>query len=235
MPRLPHLLLLLRCALALCAGAAPALAAADTPSRTVVTSDDEWSDDGDWSDEDPGDAWGDWDDECLVADEDGEILVDETCEDDAELCDDWEDWSAEELASEDEWGDDEAWDEWADDDEDLGDEDCGEDAEEAPPTKLTSLRATPARRNAGQVSFRLDRRGAVTLTLRRVRGARASSGPRAMRGAVSVAGRKGANATTLRRWNGRALKPGSYRLTATPAAGRAATTAFTLKIAARRG
>lgn len=51
-----------------------------------------------------------------------------------------------------------------------------------------------------------------------------------------MSGRDGANATVLRRWKGRRLEPGRYRLTATPAAagGRGATTTFRLKAGGRR-
>ena len=88
------------------------------------------------------------------------------------------------------------------------------------------------------VSFRLDRGSRVTLTLQRLGGAaRASRRPLALRGTVGLSGRRGENATTLRRWKGRALQAGRYRLTATPAGGRAATADFTLRVAraARRG
>jgi hypothetical protein len=234
MLRFPLLLALLLSALVLSAGAAPAFAA-DAPAHAVVASDDEWGDEGDWGDdEEAGEDWSDVD----CADEDGEPLPAEECIEDDWVCDDeWEDWSDEEIASDDEWAD-AAVDEWADDDEDWSDEDCAEEAEEVAPPRLTALRATPARRNTVKVSFKLDRKGTVVLSLRRVGGARTSGRGRsrgAARGTVNVAGRRGANATTLRRWKGRALAPGSYRLTATPATGRAATTTFTLRVAPRSG
>lgn len=108
-----------------------------------------------------------------------------------------------------------------------------------------------------RVAFRLDRAGKVRLTLERVAtGASASrarkrcagtAGTRAgksrkgcgvaLRGSVDVDGRSGANSTELpRRWNGRSLAPGSYRLTATPArrGGASATTTFSIAAAAKR-
>jgi hypothetical protein len=234
MLRIPHLLLLALLALAL--GAAPALAAAPAPSSTVVTTDpgDEWED---WGDEDEWD-----DDECLASDDDA-------CWEDEDLC--WsedEEWSDEDPG--DEWGDEE---EWGDEDEwdEEWDEECDEEVV-APPV-VSTLRATPERRGRLRIAFQLDRAGDVTLALQRVGGRgkasracakparRGAKAPRracvaAPTGTVTVAGRSGANATTLKRWNGRRLAPGTYRLTATPTAegAREATTTFTLRAPARR-
>jgi hypothetical protein len=214
MPRLPLLLVLLLCSLVVSVGAAPVPASDDAP-RAVVANDE----DG-WGEEEPGDEW--TEDECTDDAED--------CFEDDDLCDvEWEDVSDDELlASDDGWGDDEEWEEWAD-------EECLEEEEEIAPPRLTELSATPARRNAVKVSFRLDRKSDVTLAVQRIGGARASGRARgATRGTVSLDGRRGANAATLRRWQGRKLQPGRYRLTATPADGRAATATFTLRIAGRR-
>lgn len=207
MPRFPLLLLLLLGALVVSVAAAPVPGSAASPGA-VVAGDEEG-----WSEEDPGDEWGE--DEC------GD---DESCFEDEDLCDvAWQD------VSDDEWGDDEEWDEWADEEE------CLEEVEQILPPRLTALSATATRRSAVKVSFRLDRKGAVTLAVQRIGGARTGGRSRAAtRRSVSVDGRRGANATTLRRWQGRRLQPGRYRLTATPADGRAATTTFTLRARGRR-
>lgn len=219
-PRLLFAALLALLALAPAAVAAPSPAA---PAPAAVLA----SDGEDPGEEDPGDEW--------AAEDPGDEWT-EDWGDDGELCDD-EEWVEAEIASDDEAGED--WGDEEDFDESWVEDPCADEADEAAaavPARLSVLRATPGRNSSVRVSFRLDRGSSVTLALRRLGGARASGRPRAVRGRVTVHGRKGANETTLRRWKGRPLQPGAYRLTATPdtAGSRGATAAFTLRIAARR-
>lgn len=246
MLRIP-LLRLLAVALMLCmlaVGAASAAASVPAATHAATVAGDDEDPGEDWGEEDPGDDWGDEDPDDDWGDDGACVATDDACfEDDEELCfadGDWEEWEDEEFASSAQDDED------ADDDGAWDDEACDEDAEEATVAapRLSALHATPARRGAVRVRFRLDRGGRVTLALQHLSGARASGCGRAaraarrcrtLRGSATVAGRKGVNATTLRRWQGRALKPGSYRLTATPAeaGSRGASTTFTLRVAAR--
>lgn len=231
-------------ALALLCGAAPAAfavsaeAAPGGPAAHVAT--------------DPADC-----DESLLLEEDDGTL---TCADEGEPFDDDEEVCDDPYADDDDTSLDDADEaEAVASSRDDGDE-CGEDAAEtgAPvaPT-VSSLRASVSgsgSRRRVRVGFRLDRAGDVRLTLerlaaagarrarcatpaRRGRGGRVASGRRgcargtALPGAVTVTGRRGANTTDLpRRWNGRALAAGTYRLTATPRqrGGVSATTTFAL-------
>lgn len=208
-------------------GVAPALAVASdvtgsSPSATRVTGDDEWGDEDpgdDWGDEDPGDPGDDWGDEdpggdegdpCVVFDEDGNVVEDESCWDEDDPC----------LTE--------------DDPEDgcIDDDATGDAAREAPP-RVSALHASARRHGSVRIRFRLDRAGRVTLALARLDGR--ASRTVGVRGTASVIGRSGANATTLRRWKGHRLKAGSYRLTATPATtgGHGATATFTVRAPAR--
>lgn len=255
-----RLLLPLLAALALLGAAAPAALAATAPSaaagpsariaggsdgaRAAAADDDDAIDDGAACDvEDPA---------CSETDEDpaGEDDVIEPCDDGL--------------------GEDQDDGELADDDAEASaaaDDGCEEQdtAAEAAPPRVSALRATVAGKGRAarvRVTFRLDRAGAVRLTLERVGTAAGSTRARcasaarrnggrtdrrarrgcrrasAVRGSVTVDARAGANASELpRRWGGRPLAPGGYRLTATPAAGAAAATTFTLaaaKSSARR-
>ncbi len=221
---------------------------------------DDWDEDpGDDDGDDPGDDSGD-DDACVEEwdDDAGEwVAVEGDCSDDGDLCweDDWSDDSGDDdlaavSATDDDYGDDD----WSDDS-------CDE-AEAEPAPLVTKLRATSARQGRDlrvQVRFRLDRAGDVSLTLERVGGTARSSrrcaAPAragghgkshdkkkgkncartvALSGTMSVAGHAGKNATTLRRWKGRRLAPGSYRLTVTPVADGARSAKATFKVAAPR-
>lgn len=201
-------------------------------------------------------AQDDADDPAADAQDDGDV-TDDGCEetDDGEIVcdDDWTDGDVDELCDDD-WTDD---DDLAGDDdaaEIAGDDDCAEQQDAATAPRVAALHATvtgAGRRARVRVAFRLDRAGKVRLTLERVGASARSSraGKRcagtagtgggkgrrgcgvALRGSVDVDGRSGANSTELpRRWNGRPLAPGGYRLTATPVrrGGASATTTFSL-------
>jgi len=235
---------------------AAALTADGSASARVASEDpgDEWGDE--WGDdsEEPGDDWDD--DGCVVTDENGEPIADDSCWEDDDPC--LADEGAAAQPVDDDWGDD-----WGDEDpgEEAGESTCDEDpatSEHVAPPLISDLHASDARGSRVRVDFRLDRAGHIILTLKRTgqpgkanrrcaKPARAAKrraagkpsnacGSRvAVRGALSIAGRSGANATTLRRWNGQPLAPGAYRLTATPdaAGGRGASTTFTLRPPAR--
>jgi hypothetical protein len=129
----------------------------------------------------------------------------------------------------------------------AGEEEGEESGEEATPVvvppRLSALGATVAGlggRQRVRVTFHLDRAAVVRLTLERTatavaRGARRTRRPVALHGSVAVDGRSGGNATPLpKRWSGRRLVPGTYRLTATPEedAAHSAVARFTLAPAA---
>ncbi len=214
MPRLPLIAALLIALLSL-AAAPLAVAAPPAPVAHAAIDDDDGDDEWAFEDEECDAECAD-DDLCVVDWEDADVVA--SAEDDEE----WGDWSDEDPG--------EDWESCDEDEGDWSDEDDEEAA--APAVRLSRLHATAARLGAVLVSFRLDRGSRVTLTLQRLGGAaRASGKPQAVRGAVEVSGRRGANETTLRRWKDRALQSGRYRLTATPASGRAATTDFTLRVA----
>lgn len=257
-PRLLAALLALLCLAVAPAVAGAAAPAAHAPSAQVASDDGEGGEDpGDeWDEQDPGDPGDEWDDEdwgddaCLASDD----ACDEEawCEVDDGSWDEWDDADAATIASDDDDGEG--------DDDSLGDA-CDE---EPAPLTLSALRATPARHGALKVRFRLDGDGVVTLSLERVgagasarcgkpakaakrrggdharRGGKAggrscqrASGP--VRGVVSLDASAGVNETTLRRWKGQALAPGSYRLTATPETdgSEAGTATFTLRAPGR--
>lgn len=231
MPR--TLLLALLTVAALIFGAAPALAASpaatvsSTHAATPSSADDEYVDDVE------GD---DYDDEEYDDESDDDACGDACYEDDGgDPCmeDDW--------ADDEDVGDDEVASTATDDD--VADDSCDETAPAAAPApRVSKLHATPARHGhaAIQVRFRLDRAGDLALTLERVgAGARSSrrcaavlhasrsKGPAkgkrcasntTLPGTMSFAGHAGKNATTLRRWQGKPLAPGAYRLIVTPVA-----------------
>lgn len=177
------------------------------------------------------------DDELLVEEDDGTVVCDEGVgedlgDDDVDaLCeDDWSDDDGED------WGDDEGG---AEDDAfvAVSDDDCADDGDVAGAT-ISGLQAKVLGRGRGaqvQVGFTLDAADTVELTLARstagttsgkrcvVRTAKkgkAAKGKRCTRttgfgGAVTVAGKAGANSVTPTRWKGRKLKPGTYVLSAT--------------------
>lgn len=248
MPR--RLILPLLAAIALLFAAAPAaLAAAPLtnggPSAHAATEDDA-------SEESAGDEE-DCSDEFAIEAEDGTIV----CGDDPDLGDEGD---VDELCD-DGWGYD---DDGSSDDPEAEaatrEDDCAADESAAAAPHLSALQATVAgkgRKLRVRVGFRLDVAGEVRLTLERVeaaasgrrkqcaaaaarrsaRDAKSCSRGTAVRGSVDVKGRGGANTTELpRRWNGRALAPGSYRLTATPraAGGVGMTTTFRLAAPAKR-
>jgi hypothetical protein len=231
-----RLLLPLLSALALLLLAAPAsFAAAPAASPTAhAAADDSICADG----------------ELAVESDDGTVecgsdeVADDGSDDDDALCDD--DWS------------DDGSDDWGDDDPDAeiaADDDCDE-AVAAP--LLTKLAATVAGRGRGAkvtVTFTLDTPGEIALTLQRSepgqtsgkrcvaaakKGKKAAkgkgkSGKRCSRtspvgGTAYVDGDEGANSVTVAKWKARSLKPGSYKLTATPTddGGRDVTTTFTV-------
>lgn len=242
MPR--RLLITLLSALALLLAAAPSVLAAPAPQAgptaaaavdEVPAGEEECSDDPEVELPACTDGW-----------EDGG--------DDAGLCD--ADLSEEHLHAsaaqeeEEEWSDDDAW---------LDDE-CDAPA----PTLSGLAAAVTGRgaRTRVRVTFTLDLPGEVELTLARVeegvtrrgrcaaapaRSAKQAKGAKGgkrgkrcsrvveLRGSVVVDGDAGANATDLRRrWGGRALAAGSYKLTATPLDGDASATA-SFALAGRSG
>jgi hypothetical protein len=235
MPRV--LLIALLAAATAALGAAPALAVAVTPPAAHAATADDCDPDVDADcAPDPGDEW----DEEDPGDED--MCVDDACPED-DVCDEEagdDEGQGDDL--DDDWGDDEAFAATAtsEDDEWTCEEDAAAEPEPAP--RISRLHAAPARHGRGgarvNVKFRLDRAGQLTLSLERVgaKGARRRCGTAGgrcttatrLRGTLELTGRAGANATTLRRWNGRRLTPGSYRLTVTPtvAGGRPVTTSF---------
>lgn len=117
--------------------------------------------------------------------------------------------------------------------------------------RLSAVRLTPSsfavrgRRAGATLRFTLDRAATVRLQVDRqqpgirVRGrcvapGRRANGPRCTRwrsaGSRSITGRSGANSVRFDgRLGGRALAPGRYRLTLTPAGGRATTVTFTVR------
>jgi hypothetical protein len=264
MPRIPFLLLLALTLLLV--GAAPALATSAVPRGSApiaraAIEDDAREDPGDeWVDEEAsGDDWAD-EDACVVVDENGDVVAGETCDDEGDICtadDEWSDATQASTAAddasgvepEDGWADgDDPGDDWSA--EEPADDPCAGDEAAAAPPRISALRVAPARRGGVRVQFKLDRAGRVTLALERVgeRGcakhARSAKRPAAkacartvaVGGSFAVTGRGGANATTLRRWNGHPLKPGAYKLTATPETddSRGATASFTLRAPAHR-
>lgn len=232
MPR--TLLLALLTVAALIFGAAPALAASpaatasSTYSATTASADDEYVDDvdgDDYADEEYDDEGDDaCDDACYEDDDGGDPCMEDDWVDDENVGDD-------EVAS-------------TATDDDAADDSCDEtDPAAAPAPRVSKLHAAPARHGhaAIQVRFRLDRAGDLALTLERVgAGARSSRRcaavpPHASRstghakgkrcasnttlpGTMSFTGHAGKNATTLRRWQGKPLAPGAYRLVVTPVA-----------------
>ncbi len=260
---MPRPLSLLLCLLAAFAyGATPVLAKAtvSVPPIAHTAGDDSGDDQGDVCDEsddcsgddcatdncaedpDPGDdsCTQQWDDDSQQW-----IDVDGSC-DDSNFCDD--------ASAGDDGSDDDALAADTAADDCAGDE---ADAEVAPP-RVSKLHATVAQVRHGRVvlvAFKLDQDGKVTLALTQV-GARSSARcaatpakarhrahakrraacPRAVApsGTLSFSGHAGANQTTLRRWKGRALAPGSYRLTVTPLADGAQSATATFKLRAAR-
>lgn len=225
--------------------------------------DDDWDEDPDedWSEDDDG--WGD-DDACVEEWDDDAVewvAVDGDCSGDEGLCweDDWsedEDWGDDDLTAASATSDDD----WADD---SCDEAADEPAPLVTKLRATPARHGRDLRvqvrfrldRAGDVALKLERVGGAarsshrcTAPARTSRAAagkgkgkkdkskakRCSSDSVALSGTMSVAGRAGKNATTLRRWKGRPLAPGSYRLTVTPDAAGARSAKTTFKVAAPR-
>lgn len=210
-----RLLVSLLSALALLLAAAPAALAAPapqaSPTAAAAVADDACSDDPAVELPPCADDWADDEELC-----------------DPELSEEY--LRAAAARDDEEWSDEEAW----------YDDGC----EPYAPT-ISRLSATVAGRGARarvRVAFSLDGSGEIELTLARVepgvvRGGRCAAAParaakkakrgkRAakpcartveLRGSVVVDGEEGANSVELRRrWGGRALPAGSYKLTATP-------------------
>ncbi|MBB4662732.1 hypothetical protein [Conexibacter arvalis] len=251
-----RLLVPLLSALALLLAAGPAaLAAAAPPSAPLAAAavdDETWVDDDACSDDPEVDL-----PPCEESWDDGSG-------DDAELCDvaleveplrasgakDSEEWSEDDEA----WVDDETW---LDDCEPLAPTVGGLAVAVAGRGAATRLRVAFSLDLPGAVELTLARvESGVTRRRRCVAAPARAAGKRskharrraakragrrctrtvALRGVVAVDGVEGANAVELRRrWGGRALAAGSYRLTATPVdeGGRGATAAFALRGRAR--
>ena len=188
------------------------------------------------------------DGELAVESDDGTIecgddeVVDDGSDDVDALCDD---------DSSEDWSDDDG----SDDDAEIASADDCDETLAAP--VLTKLSAKVAGRGRGAkvtVAFTLDQPGEVALTLQRTEtgttsgkrcvaaakqgkksAAKGKKGKRCSRtspvgGRVSVDGDEGANSFAVAKWKARALKPGSYKLTATPTddGGAEVTTTFTV-------
>ncbi|MDO8209470.1 hypothetical protein [Conexibacter sp. CPCC 206217] len=234
MPR--RLLLPLLAALALPLAAAPSAFAAPAASSTPIARAAVDGPGADCADDELAVEEEDGTITCTSGDdESGGDWVDGDDGDVSGLCDD--DWSDDDGE---EWSDDDPAEASAADDDGCADE---ETVVGAP--LLRALRATVAgqgRRAHVTVSWTLNTPGDVALTLERTE-AGISSGKRcvpvaakakqarakqarrhgksctrstAVRGTITTAGEAGANTLELRRWKGRRLAPGTYRLTAEP-------------------